>query len=71
VRDASAYIGVVSLKYGQTPACPQRNPGELSITELEFNEAKRLGRPILIFIMDAEHQRRATERETDAKKSAN
>ena len=41
VRDGSAYIGVISLKYGQTPKCPKRNPDNLSITELEFNEALR------------------------------
>jgi len=39
VRDGSAYIGVISRKYGQTPKCPDRNPGKLSVTELEFNEA--------------------------------
>ena len=55
VRDASAYIGVISRKYGQTPECPIRNPGKLSITELEFNEAQRLGRPVLLFIMGNKH----------------
>jgi len=44
VRDASAYIGVISLKYGQMPLDPKRNPSNLSITELEFNEAQRLDR---------------------------
>src|ERR1700736_3814737 len=39
VRDSAAYVGVISRKYGQTPYCPLRNPGRLSITELEFNEA--------------------------------
>jgi len=56
VRDASAYIGVIGHKYGQTPLCPQRNPDQLSITELEFNEAQLLGRTILIFIMGDAHQ---------------
>ena len=51
VQDASACIGVISRKYGQTPLCPVRNLGELSITELEFNEAQRLERPIRLFIM--------------------
>jgi hypothetical protein len=51
VGDASAYVAIVSFKYGQTPQCPQRNPKGLSLTELEFNEAQRLGRPILLFIM--------------------
>ena len=66
VRDASAYIGVISRKYGQTPADPARNPGGLSLTELEFNEAQRLKRPILLFIMGAGHQLREADVETDA-----
>ncbi len=44
-----AFIGVISRRYGQTPKCPRRNPDALSIAELEFNEAMRLGRPILLF----------------------
>src|SRR5882724_6199505 len=35
VRDSSAYILLISHKYGQTPECPDRNPNKLSITELE------------------------------------
>ena len=56
VRDSAAYICIISLKYGQTPFEADRNPNRLSITELEFNEAMKLGRPILLFIMDDEHQ---------------
>jgi hypothetical protein len=55
VRDCSAYIGVISYKYGQIPPCARRNPDEVSITELEFNEAIQLGRPILLFIMGENH----------------
>src|SRR6516162_9208139 len=55
VRDSAAYVGVISLKYGQTPYCPVRNPHQLSITELEFNEAVRLNRPILLFVMGKQH----------------
>jgi Domain of unknown function (DUF4062) len=55
VRDSAAYILIISRKYGQQPECPSRNPGKLSITELEFNEAQRLGRPTLLFIMDKGH----------------
>src|SRR5690242_4523513 len=51
VRDASAYIGIIGHKYGQIPPSDARNPGKLSITELEFNEAQRLERPILLFVM--------------------
>src|SRR5437016_5339755 len=65
VRDAAAYIGVISRKYGQTPPCKDRNPDQLSITELEFNEARRLGRPILLFIMGDKHLLREADIETD------
>ena len=68
VRDASAYIGVISHKYGQTPACPKRNPGKLSITELEFNEAQQLQRPILLFIMGEKHPGCKSDFESNAAK---
>ncbi|MBE7172945.1 MAG: DUF4062 domain-containing protein [Williamsia sp.] len=55
VRDGSAYIGVISMKYGQVPVSPTRNPNNLSITEIEFKEAFRLARPILLFIMGDGH----------------
>jgi hypothetical protein len=68
VRDSAAYIGVISLKYGQTPECPTRNPDQLSITELEFNEAQRLQRPILLFIMGDDHPVKKADIEKDADK---
>src|ERR1039457_5465004 len=46
--DASAYILVIDRKYGQTPICQDRNPRKLSITELEFDYAVHLNRPILL-----------------------
>jgi hypothetical protein len=55
VRDSVAYALIIGRKYGQTPVCSIRNPDRLSITELEFNEAMRLKRPILLFIMDRRH----------------
>ncbi len=55
VSEAAAYICVISRKYGQTPECPTRNADGLSITELEFNEAMRLNRPRLLFIMGEKH----------------
>ena len=67
VQDAAAYIGVISRKYGQTPLCPKRNPAKLSITELEFNEAQRLERPILLFIMGDNHPVREADVETNAR----
>ncbi|MCA8994883.1 MAG: DUF4062 domain-containing protein, partial [Planctomycetaceae bacterium] len=68
VRDSAAYIGVISLKYGQTPECPTRNPDKLSITELEFNEAQRLGRPVLLFIMGDDHPVKKADIEKDLEK---
>jgi hypothetical protein len=68
VRNASAYIGVISRKYGQTPECPVRNSGKLSITELEFIEAQRLGRPVLLFIMGDKHPLREADVEIDTDK---
>jgi tetratricopeptide (TPR) repeat protein len=55
VRDSAAYALIIGRKYGQTPICPKRNPDRLSITELEFNEAMWLKRPILLFVMDKKH----------------
>ncbi len=68
VRDAVAYVGVISLKYGQTPHDPEVNPARLSITELEFNEAIRLNLPIVLFIMSDEHLVRKADIESDSEK---
>lgn len=65
VRESAAYIGVIGLKYGQTPECPTRNPDKLSITELEFNKAQGLRRPILLFIMGEDHPVKKADIERD------
>ena len=67
VRDAAAYIGVISHKYGQVPESADSNPDGFSLTELEFREARRLGRPMLIFIMGDDHDVKpnAVERDPD------
>jgi hypothetical protein len=70
VRDSAAYIVLISLKYGQIPACPSRNPDQLSITELEFNEAQRLNRPTLLYIMSEEHAVKKADVERDPGKEA-
>ena len=36
VRDSAAYILLIGAKYGQTPEDPDRNPNNLSITELSL-----------------------------------
>jgi hypothetical protein len=68
VRDAAAYIGVISFKYGQTPFDAKRNPNRLSVTELEFNEAMALGRPIVLFIMGDDHPVKKADIESDPDK---
>lgn len=68
VRDSAAYVGILGFKYGQTPIDPVRNPNRLSITELEFNEAMKLGRPIVLFIMDENHPLRRADIEGDPEK---
>lgn len=68
VQKSAAYIGVISHKYGQTPMCPRRNPDQLSITELEFDEAQKLKRPILLFIMGDDHPVTKNDIESDPAK---
>jgi Domain of unknown function (DUF4062) len=68
VRDSVAYVGIISLKYGQIPIDPGRNPDQLSITELEFNEAMRLRRPIVLFIMSDHHSVKGVDIELDPDK---
>ena len=68
VRESAAYLCVIGHKYGQTPLNLERNPKGLSITELEFNEARRLGRPILLFLMSDKHAVTPGDVELDSKK---
>ncbi|NQV26909.1 MAG: DUF4062 domain-containing protein [Rhodopirellula sp.] len=68
VRQGAAYIGIIGKKYGQVPKCAKRNPENLSITELEFNAAVELGRPILLFIMGKDHLVREDDIEMNAAK---
>jgi len=70
VRDSAAYILIVSRKYGQTPECPRRNPQACSITELEYDEAVRLGRPVLLFVMGEDHPVKERDIELDPDRRA-
>jgi tetratricopeptide (TPR) repeat protein len=67
VNDAAAYVLLIGHRYGQTPECPE-NPDGLSITELEFEEAQRLGLPILLFLMGDKHPIVLADVELDPKK---
>ncbi len=68
VRAASAYIGVISHKYGQVTESAESNPSGYSLTELEFREARRPGRPMLIFIMGEDHAVKRADVEQDPEK---
>jgi hypothetical protein len=64
VRDTIAYIGVIGLKYGHIPFDSQLNPNLLSMAELEFEEARRVGHPLLLFVMDDDHPVRRADVES-------
>jgi hypothetical protein len=68
VRKSRAYIGLIGHRYGQVPVCPERNPHAHSVTELEFEEAQKLKRPTLVFIMGDKHLCTIENFETDAQK---
>jgi hypothetical protein len=55
VRREHLSVGVISRRYGQVPEDDRWNPERLSLTQLEFREARRLDRPTLIFIMSSQH----------------
>jgi hypothetical protein len=55
VDEADAYVGLIGYRYGQIPISHERNPNQLSITELEFRRAVDRGIPICMFIMHGDH----------------
>jgi len=68
VGKGSAYIGLISHRCGQVLESAERNPDAYSITRLEFEEAQRLDRPTLVFIMGADHPVKAGDVEIDPEK---
>lgn len=50
VEDAELYIGIFAHRYGYCPV-DDRNPDNISITEMEYRHAQNLGIPTLIFVM--------------------
>lgn len=55
VRDSDAFVGIIGHRRGYAPLSANLNPDRLSITELEFNEALKLDRPILMLVTGDEH----------------
>lgn len=68
VRESAAYVGIIGMRYGEVPDSAEHNPDGLSLTELEFREARDLGRPILLFIMGPEHDVKSRDVELDPAK---
>jgi Domain of unknown function (DUF4062) len=56
VEKSQVYIGIFALRYGFIKDDPLRNPDRLSVTELEYRHALKLGIPTLIFIAKKSHQ---------------
>jgi hypothetical protein len=54
VRVADLYLLVLGWRYGYIPDDVETNPSKRSVTNLEFEEAKRVGKPILAFLLDPE-----------------
>jgi hypothetical protein len=65
VRESAAYAAIVGSKYGYISHDSILNPDQLSLTELEYNEALRLKRPCLIFVFGDDLLARSSEREID------
>ncbi len=51
VAKSDIYVGVFGFRYGYVPPPQHENPEGLSITELEFRHAERLGKPCLAFLV--------------------
>ena len=68
VREGAAYVGIIGMRYGEVPDSAEHNPEGLSLTELEFREARDIGRPILLFIMGPDHDVKQRDVELDPAK---
>lgn len=51
VADCDVFVCVVARRYGYIPPGADGNPRGLSSVELEYEEARRLGKPILVFLL--------------------
>jgi hypothetical protein len=68
VKKASAYIGLISHRYGTIYPSAERNPFNHSICRLEFEAAQRLDLPTVIFEMSDDHKVKVNEIERDPEK---
>jgi hypothetical protein len=68
VQNSAIYMNVISKKYGTVYKDNKRNPNNHSLTELEFDEAIRLNRSILLFVMGTNHPVTENDIELNSKK---
>jgi hypothetical protein len=54
VRAADAYVIIVAWRFGYVPGRTASPPDLRSITEIELDEAKSSGKPVLAFLLDPE-----------------
>ena len=54
VASSDIYVGIFAWRYGYIPDDDKYNPNNLSITELEYEKAKKKGILCLIFLIDEE-----------------
>lgn len=54
VRSADVYVIIVAWRFGYVPGRTASPPDGRSITEIELDEAKESGRPVLAFLLDPE-----------------
>ena len=54
VRTADVYVIIAAWRYGYVPGSEGKPPDRRSITEIELDEAKTSGKPVLAFLLDPE-----------------
>ncbi len=65
VDRADIYLGIFAHRYGYVPK--EKNPKQISITEMEYDRAGQRGIPRLVFIMDRSHLITAADMDEDTK----
>ena len=68
VEKSQVYIGIFALRYGHIKEDLVRNPDQLSVTELEYRHALKLGIPTLNFVAKKTHRFEEDQIDFDAEK---
>jgi len=55
VAECDVLVVLVAHRYGWVPSVAEQGDGERSITWLEVDEARKLGRPVLPFLVEPDH----------------